>query len=64
MYYYGYGVVQDFVYAHMWGNLGASNGNNKVVEFRDQLAKKMTPSQIAEAQKLARECIRKYYKMC
>jgi len=51
----GKGVPQDFVVAHMWYNLAAANGE-KVGEIdRDALAKQMTPSQIAEAQKLARE---------
>ena len=31
---------------------------------RDIIAKQMTPSQIAEAQKLARECVAKDYKGC
>jgi TPR repeat protein len=39
--------------AHMWLNLAAAGG--EAVEFRDKLAKRMTPAQIAEAQKLARE---------
>jgi hypothetical protein len=31
---------------------------------RDKLESYMTPEQIAEAQKLARECIKKNYKDC
>ena len=34
------------------------------VADRDIIAKQMTPSQIAEAQKLARECVAKDYKGC
>jgi len=64
MYGMGNGVIQDNVYAHMWGNLGASNGNENGGKLRDFLAKRMTPSQIAEAQKLARECVAKKYKGC
>ena len=43
--------------AHMWFNLaGALAGERaKSVENRDRVAAKMTPAQIAEAQKLARE---------
>ena len=48
----------------MWGNLGASNGSEGGGELRDLAAKEMTPAQIAEAQKLARECARKKYKGC
>jgi hypothetical protein len=39
----------------MWLNLAASKGDDKSREIRDQLAKIMTPDQIAEAQRLARE---------
>jgi len=60
----GVGVIQDNVYAHMWGNIAASNGNADGGELRDLVAKVMTHAQIAEAQKLARECIRKKYKGC
>ena len=46
--------------AHMWFNLAASRlppGENRdnAVKARDAVAKRMTPAQIAEAQKLARE---------
>jgi TPR repeat protein len=60
----GQGVPQDYVYAHMWINLGAANGNELSAKARDIIAKEMTPAQIAEAQKLARECVRKKYKGC
>ena len=64
MYGNGTGVIQDNVYAHMWGNLAASNGNENGGKLRDFVAKEMTPSQIETAQKLARECVRKKYKGC
>ncbi len=53
MYRHGQGVPQDIVQAHMWLSLSASH----VARFaRDLLvAGRMTPEQIAEAQKLARE---------
>ena len=55
MYARGWGVSRDFIQAHMWYNLAAANGRKDVAEMRDELAKQMTPAQIAEAQKLARE---------
>jgi TPR repeat protein len=57
MYYNGLGVPQDYVIAHMWLNLVAvgMNGDKDAVKARDMVAAKMTPGQIAEAQKLARE---------
>jgi hypothetical protein len=55
MYAQGRGVLQDFIQAHMWYNLSASHGEARSADARDALAKQMTPSQIAEAQRLARE---------
>ncbi len=60
MYGKGRGVPQDYVQAHMWLNLAASRlppgtGRERTVKNRDILAAKMTPAQIAEAQRLARE---------
>jgi TPR repeat protein len=49
------GVPQDYVQAHMWLNLAAAQGAKDASRARDRLAKEMTPAQIAEAQKLARE---------
>ena len=54
MYAYGKGVPQDYVLAHMWFNLSATQGNAGAVRRRNEVAAKMTPAQIAEAQKLAR----------
>jgi hypothetical protein len=65
MYYKGQGVIQDDIYAHMWWNIAASSGESTdAFKNRDAVAKQMTPSQIAEAQTLARECVRKDYKGC
>jgi TPR repeat protein len=59
MYRDGEGVPQDYVQAHMWFNLAVvstkGDGRYMIAEYRDELAKKMTPLQIVEAQKLARE---------
>ena len=55
MYEQGRGVRQDFVQAHKWYNLSAGYGQQRGAEARDAIAQKMTPSQIAEAQQLARE---------
>ena len=63
-YAFGQGVLKDYVYAHMWGSLAASNGNKKGGKLRDFVEKKMTPTDISAAQKLARECVRKKYKDC
>jgi TPR repeat protein len=55
MYYDGQGVPQDYVQAHKWLNLAASKGQENAMKARDRLATRMTPDQIAEAQRLARE---------
>ena len=64
MYRKGEGVPQDYVYAHMWWNVVASNGDENGGKVRDLVAKKMTATQIEKAQELARECVRKEYKGC
>ncbi len=60
MYRNGHGVPQDYVLAHMWFNLAASRlppgvEHDIAVKNRDIIVKMMTPAQISEAQKLARE---------
>jgi hypothetical protein len=57
MYERGEGVLQDYVRAHMWFNLASRGVDDRqnAINNRDKLAQRMTPAQIAEAQKLARE---------
>jgi uncharacterized protein len=60
MYERGQGVPQDYAQAHMWYNLAASHAEDPAtremaVKNRDDVATKMTPAQIAEAQRLASE---------
>lgn len=47
-------VPQDYVEAHMWFNLAAAKGNDRARKYRDNIANYMTPAQLAEAQKRAR----------
>jgi TPR repeat protein len=51
----GLGVPQDKVRAYMWFSLSAAQGREGAAALRDLIARRMTPAQIAEAQKLARE---------
>jgi uncharacterized protein len=56
----GEGVPEDYVAAHMWVNLAAAKlppgkARDAALQLSDQLADKMTPAQITDAQKLARE---------
>ena len=60
MYAKGYGVPQNHIEAHTWFTLAAASYTSKpnrdrAVAARDTEAARMTPAQIAEAQKLARE---------
>jgi TPR repeat protein len=70
MYEFGKGVSRNNVLAHMWVNLAAAHSPTDFADYanrdmygmtktyadeRDELAAKMTPAQIAEAQRLARE---------
>jgi TPR repeat protein len=64
MYVMGKGVTQDYVRARMWFNLAARKGDEDAKENRLRIAKKMTLSQVSEAQKMARDCKRKNFKNC
>jgi TPR repeat protein len=60
MYLQGKGAPQDHVSAYMWFNLAAAavpavEFPNVAAAYRDEVAAEMTPAQIAEAQRLARE---------
>jgi TPR repeat protein len=58
----GEGVPQDYVLAHLLYNLAASRAapldfHDRAAKARDGLAARMTPEQVAEAQRLAREWV-------
>ncbi len=55
MHLHGKGTPMDPLRAYMWFNLSAWRGNNDAAKYRDRTAYIMTPEQIAEAQKLARD---------
>ena len=55
MYANGQGMPQNVVRALMWFYLSAAQGNQNAVKSRDIFTGHMTPAQITEAQKLARE---------
>ena len=64
MYALGRGVPENNVLAYMWWNLAAANGIENASTGKDIITKRMTSSQIAEAQKLSGECLKKNYKNC
>jgi uncharacterized protein len=53
MYGAGQGVKRDYVQAYKWLNLCAGKGNAGCISQRDQIAKKLKPAQVAQAQKLS-----------
>ncbi len=55
MYFMGRGAPQDVVQAHLWMNVAAAQGHELARKFRDLLAERMTPAQVADAHGLARE---------
>ena len=52
------GVIQDFVMAHMYFNIAAVSGYKDAIKNRGIVEQLMTLSQIAEAQRMAREWMR------
>ncbi len=55
MYVFGQGVQQDYVQAHTWFTLAEAQGGDNARKNSKIIARKMTPAQIAEAQRLVRE---------
>ncbi len=51
----GKGVDTDLVSAHKWFNLAALNGNREALQYRAELAREMSPQDVSEAQRQARE---------
>ena len=68
LYYAGLGVPQDNVRAYMWVDLAAAHltgdDQKQAAGNRDEVAHRMTPAQIAEAQRLAQQCQSRKFKGC
>ena len=60
----GIGVIQNYLYSHMWLNIAASNGAIGAGISRDNMNELLTPQQLERAQQLAREWVAKDYKGC
>ena len=63
MHYFGEGVPQDKVTTYAWYNIAAANGHEGAKKSKPLLAKKMTPDQIAKAETLVKEMIKKNPKL-
>ena len=69
LYEVGWGVPQDYMRAYMWYNLAAEHFltrayQKNAVKYRDEVARRMTPAQIAEAQRLSQQCQAQQFKGC
>ena len=64
MYFPGRRGSKNLVYAHMWWEIASSSGHKSASRNRDSVAKTLTANQLAEAQRLARGCVKKEYKNC
>ena len=63
----GLGAPKDDMRAYMWSSLAAvSTGDQQThaIEYRDKVASRMTPTQLAEAQRLAHQCQAQQFKGC
>ena len=68
LYYRGEGAPMDYILAHMWKNIAASNADGerrlRYVEQLKELAKNMNAKQIAEAEELSKKCTANKFKGC
>ncbi len=58
MYSTGAEVPADYVSAHKWFNLAAMRGNAQAVRLRREIAMEMTETEIAQAQRAARDWLK------
>ena len=58
----GLGVTKDYVQALKWWSIAGENGQDVARKNKDLVKMLMTPAQIAEAQKLAREWMEEHGK--
>ena len=64
MYAEGTGVLPNYHLAMMWFTLAATQRNALALDARNEIAGLMTSEQVAEAQKMARQCLKQNYKNC
>jgi TPR repeat protein len=60
MYASGRSVPADLVSAHMWFNLAAMRGSSDAVRLRREIASEMSETEIAAAQRAARQWITRH----
>ena len=62
MYASGRGVIKDPLKAHIWANIASSALLDDGRKLRDYLEQSLTPNQLDQSLKLARNCVEKEYK--
>jgi uncharacterized protein len=50
----GHGVSQNFIVAHKWFNLAAMKGSECAKQYRCEISREMSASDVADAQRQAR----------
>jgi len=55
MYNAGEGVPENYILAYKWSNLAAARGSEQAKDLKNEMRKRMTREQIAEAQQLSIE---------
>ena len=56
----GKGIARDNTQGYVWLSVAAANGEEKAVELRNFMAKQLSESELAAAQKLAGQYFKKY----
>ena len=68
LYQNGQSIPRDYVRAYMWYTLAAGHLSGDAQRFaannRDKVARRMTPAQVVEAQRLTQQCLARKFKGC
>ena len=64
MYRYGEGVKENRIRALMWYELATVDGNPNALTIRNRFRKMLTLQEVGEAEKLARTCSLRAFKLC
>ncbi|MGL5250011.1 MAG: tetratricopeptide repeat protein, partial [Enterovibrio sp.] len=59
-YFIGKGVKRDFKQAYSWLSVAAANGHPTAADMRDVAAKQLSPTDLADAQKIADRYFERY----
>lgn len=62
------GVPEDYVRAYMWLNIAVAHligdEQKQKIEYREDIVRRMTPTQIEKAQRLSLQCVARKFKGC